>query len=309
MNRREMILRTGAVAFGLNLPGDPNKFKAGQEAAKAAPLRAPQNAFTLIELLVVIAIIAILAAMLLPALAGAKRKAQAIGCLNNGRQLGLATHLYLGDNGDRYPMGVDIGKTTPTSWSDPSAWPLQLMGYLAVTTNAGNARTVFVCPSEILTAANGMTFPLSPTGTPFQESFRVNACVFHMITAGKNTSALRSTQIHAPSEILMLGEQEYNARTVQFPPSEWNTYWSGWNSGTGKWGGSAGMNRHNNAETAVAADGHAIRLKMPPFDKSKTALTSFGDLGDIRNDPVNSQWQPSGTVQLYVRELNTVDGF
>src|SRR5207247_6505500 len=70
---------------------------------RRAPNQSSKRAFTLIELLVVIAIIAILAAMLLPALAGARSRAWRIQCTSQMRQLMLGFNMFIGDHNDQYP--------------------------------------------------------------------------------------------------------------------------------------------------------------------------------------------------------------
>lgn len=125
-------------------------------------MKQQKKAFTLIELLVVIAIIAILAAMLLPALAAAKRKAQKINCTNNIRQVGLAFRIWEGDNNDRYSTAVaasqggasdfmshanPAGGITPSAPSSGKYIPG--MAYMVMSNELSTAKILY-CPSDNL---------------------------------------------------------------------------------------------------------------------------------------------------------------
>jgi len=140
--------------------------------------RAKLNAgFTLIELVLVIAIIAILAALLLPALARAKEKSRQVSCLSNLRQTGIAFNLLLSEENDKFPDRRDLkdalGYMPWTTWppSDPRG------GWAAVVlSNQLSAEAVWICPSLVSSPLR-----LVPQTTQAYRADRTNAVVSYWL--------------------------------------------------------------------------------------------------------------------------------
>jgi prepilin-type N-terminal cleavage/methylation domain-containing protein/prepilin-type processing-associated H-X9-DG protein len=229
--------------------------------------------FTLIELLVVIAIIAILAAMLLPALAKARQRANTISCLSNLRQIAIFMQYYTDDNREVFPSHRDAIVATPALPAENNWWGEQIASY------GGGRSNLFHCPAihGIQKLPDGHTwqwvFNRDKVGYGYNSEF-LGLDLSHpqptvYLVGGVTFSSsinFKRTSVKKPTENLMICDSEPS------DDGEWSSscWWAdaGEQSGDGYEGVS--MARHNQRGNVVFSDGHADLRKdsqiNPPID-------------------------------------------
>jgi prepilin-type N-terminal cleavage/methylation domain-containing protein len=262
-------------------------------------------AFTLIELLVVIAIIAILAAMLLPALAKAKAKAQRTMCMNNCKQVGTACFLYMGDNRDEYPVGDQCtgGGVGPNSVLGANTWPMQLLQYMGG--YHGIQPGVYVCPSEKRTPQESGT-----TGWAYQEHFWSNVRIMGWLNI-QLPQPRRSVTMKKSSSYWIIMEKDPGDACSVRTGALTSPILENWNDPTLT---TPGMRRHDGGLTATAADGHAEFLRMPPYlPGSGKTWGDFLELGDCDGGPnggAHGLWTTnSPRAKLFCSRVQGADGY
>ncbi len=207
--------------------------------------KAAEDGFTLVELLIVIAVIALLLAILLPALGKAKSTAKRVKCAGNLKQIDLAMHLYLAGNNDTYPCAEDPVSTKPPYWLWMGrGWRSYIKPYLGGNIDVNNP-SVLLCPGDRTEAAKyqltsyaySMAFYHSP-----EQIDDMNNVENTYIHTNESPSSVpqRSCDVANPAGKILIGEWLSNHSPVEKDYGWW--CWEG---------------RRN----YLFADGHVLYLK------------------------------------------------
>ena len=194
--------------------------------------RSAVPAFTLIELLVVIAIIAILAAMLLPALAAAKRKAQAIKCISNLKQIGIAMRMYVDENRDYYPTHTgwaDLGGQGPTNAYVAAGYRAEVLATNRPLNKLAGSVQIFSCPSDKgdpYQAAGAVTSCYEQYGTSYLVEWGMDAFGVKKVTDQAGGTPIKDSEVaKRPTAKILLGDWLWHFnRSVIMPSGAWHNY-------------------------------------------------------------------------------------
>jgi len=263
--------------------------------------RGRNRAFTLIELLVVIAIIAILAAMLLPALARAKAEAKQVNCLSNLRQIGIGLTMYVVDN-KAYPGDYDANHGA-------YVWMTRILPQMA------NNRRVFGCPSAAPTSwwdtnsnktlgginEQGLLDPWvvnstsGPGGSGTQFSYGYNDWGLNLnnnpqlglggdVNGGFYKGAVKDYMVIAPAQMIALADSRAfkgGAWEANLDPTDIPT-------GTVDGGGQEPANRHNYKTDIMCCDGHSEKVQRN--DKGNGNPNPMFLIDSTENNPWRQRW-------------------
>lgn len=193
---------------------------------KSTNSRGPRGGFTLIELLVVIAIIGILAGLLLPALSSAKVKSTSVKCLNNNRQIALATRLYLDDNDGAFPplhRDAVAGDPATAQRIVPSATAMWWCDILSKANSALPDPKIFNC-AGLKVATTTVQSSTTPGASAFPLGIGMNYRAVSGVaitTTGASTARALENEIAKPSETVLFADSGSVTVPLEPDPDRW----------------------------------------------------------------------------------------
>ena len=185
------------------------------------------NSFTLIELLVVIAIIAILAAMLFPALGSVKGKAMETNCVNNLKQLGMTTHMYVSDNQDMFPLVYAKENDVIVTWVD------RYMLYMTKNGKVNNQSAIYLrCPATVQPLREIMSTRPSYGMDSYLCCDSTSRCIRMSQVKSPASRFLMSERFNTSGSYLVVNQEDIalrhpsnNEKDNTYTRAEWGVFW------------------------------------------------------------------------------------